>query len=620
MDTTDTTEGTTPSSDATASSGASMGKSATSLPQPKNGQQPTDTSDTKLIPGTKLVYSSDRPLIDYQTCLKELGIQYRDHAFLGIQVSLNGSEWQNYSSGMNAHIYQQVLEQITIKTMTSHKGANFAKNIRDEAVDAMVYKQKYNPLIDWLKKLPTEQCDESVHFLKKFYVYNVTDSVKEQFDEAEIDQYFADALLLIAKGLVSRWIYKDPHFPFFTVLKGEEGIGKSQLIKSILPLAIAEEGAFVDSFDMAQAKKEKDLILRSAAIVECSELQGHSRKDIAEHKSLISSVQTKVRVAYERFPEQILRLAIMIGSTNDDECFAVDPNKQRRHIVLPLALLDPAMTDNQVFHGITGLWHEWRDKLFSHAKYELSQGRGCNYAHWEESSRKIRQYLVKQSERQPVTVDMAIADLLTHRPSISKQYYDEEHQHLNNVQKANGVPLTVPADCPLPSIEKMLVANTARIPGFPKLTPRYLADRMRHWQKLQRRRLPSPYDKLVTPYRPPHDHLIANRIIADDQQSAEDKDTPCPTNESIAVYDTDTPSPTTGQIDEMNRRAKKTKKNPLVNGYKLPPMTTQAEDDAKERRAQRDVDDLYLQQKLSADDNLIQDDVQNEPPGTDDQT
>ena len=64
------------------------------------------------------------------------------------------------------------------------------------------------------------------------------------------------------------------------------GVGKSLFISQILPPHIAEQGAFVDTFDMGQAKKEKELILRSAALVECAEMAGYTRRDIAEHKAL----------------------------------------------------------------------------------------------------------------------------------------------------------------------------------------------------------------------------------------------------------------------------------------------------------------------------------------------
>ena len=54
----------------------------------------------KLNPTTVEVRETGRPMLTYQRCLKGLGIKYRDHAFLGVQVNRNDRQgWINNASG-----------------------------------------------------------------------------------------------------------------------------------------------------------------------------------------------------------------------------------------------------------------------------------------------------------------------------------------------------------------------------------------------------------------------------------------------------------------------------------------------------------------------------------------
>ena len=463
------------------------------------------------------VHDSGRPMLTYQLCLQKLGIKYRDHAFIGVQVDRgDGKGFVNNTAGMGSSIYQQVLENIYIKTPNGVEFANFPKYVRDEAIDALVFKNKHNPLVDWLQRLKPvcrEEQDGAIDLLKKLYKLNVPEEVASKFTDEEIERYYSDVLLLIAKGIVYRWLHDGKSFPFFPVLKGGEGIGKSLFISLLLPPEIAQQGAFVDTFDMGQAKKEKELILRSAALVECAEMAGYTRKDIAEHKALISSTMTKVRVAYEKFPEQILRKAIMFGTSNDEECFSVDPHRQRRHLPLPVALHDD-WTYEEVEKKLPAIMEQYRDLLFGHAKFELEQGRGCSYEHWAPTSLQIRDMLVKSSEKQPITFDLAIDELLVNKVDQKGGH----HVCLTEDQLKTGLPLTVPAAChDVMSLQKMIANNTARLPGFPRNpTAEYIADRLQRkgWTKLARQRPDSMFSKnKQTFYRPPDGSIIERRAV-----------------------------------------------------------------------------------------------------------
>lgn len=478
--------------------------------KPKKPTKQTKANNKEITPTGKIVISRFMPMIDYQKCLETLGYKIRDHAYLGLQW-FDGKEWRQYQSGMQEHIYWKIQQNITLDKAGEYKPPVFSKATRLEAITELLYRNQYNPLreyVDWIEsQIPKiKPTMEDARILTRLFKPTIDRDILSDLGikdaKVEIRDYFADSVLLGVKGIIARLWKAGCNFPFFLLFNGPMGCGKSYFAELLLPL-LARSG-FADSFDMGQTSKEKDLLLRSAALVECSELVGHGKKAISDHKSLISSKRTRHRVAYQPFPEEIVRNAIMIGTSNDDRCLPNDPDGDRRHLVLPVARHDD-WSQLDVETKLPEIMDKYRDRLFALAIQELRAGRGCSLRYFKESSRLIRERLIKRTEKQHIPIELEI-DVLVDPPRPAGDF-QEMPEHLSYDEKISGIPLNVPPHCNVRSILKMIIKNAKRNPSVPKnMDAKWLASHLidKGWINLGRRLLPAPYNNAkVTYFKPP---------------------------------------------------------------------------------------------------------------------
>lgn len=439
-------------------------------------------------PTKHFIHTTHMPNQDYKACLKEMGIKYRDNTFRGVQVSYdNGVTWEGNSSGLHANVYDQIQQHCSILTEKGFRPANFVAVNRKEVLDALLYQNKFNPILDYLNSLTPREDRKVEMLLGQMFGLDIAQEVGGGFSREQEQRYAADILMLNIKGIVLRQLYPGCEFSFFTIIVGRWGSGKSLMIREILPPDI-RQGAFTNSFDMALPHKEKELVLRSAAVVECAELMGHSRRAVAEHKSLVSGTQAIVRIAYEKYPEEILRNAIMIATTNEIECLPIDPDGDRRNIILPVA---PKFPDDEIGDMLIGLMDQNRDRLFAHALWLIKEQKEiASYKHWSPSSRQLRLALIARSEKRNYHLEEAISSLI----------YDErayvigrrEDANVGKFREGQEVPLSLPSKANAPTIMgelKLLTQNNKAISS--DLRAQYVANILQRmgWEHKGRKRI-----------------------------------------------------------------------------------------------------------------------------------
>jgi len=125
-------------------------------------------------------------------------------------------------------------------------------------------------------------------------------------------------------AVVSR-IYKPGcKFDYLPIFVGEQGIGKSTLIK----LMALKPAWFSDSLGDIE---NKDVILqmRSKLIIENGELTMFNKKEINSQKAFLSRSTDRARLPYDRLPRDLPRQCLIISSTNESK-FLVDETGARR--------------------------------------------------------------------------------------------------------------------------------------------------------------------------------------------------------------------------------------------------------------------------------------------------
>ena len=119
-------------------------------------------------------------------------------------------------------------------------------------------------------------------------------------------------------------------FDCVPVLDGEQGIGKSSIVKDLVtPEYYSESLSLTDMDDKAGAEK-----LQGFWVVEIGELAGMKKADIEKVKSFLSTSDDKYRPSYGRVVESHPRQCIIIGTVNGERGYLRDITGNRRFWII----------------------------------------------------------------------------------------------------------------------------------------------------------------------------------------------------------------------------------------------------------------------------------------------
>mgnify|MGYP001604123668 FL=1 len=172
----------------------------------------------------------------------------------------------------------------------------------------------YNPLLDWLKSLKWDGIKRLDGWLCDLA------GVKENC-------YIRDVSRKILCGAVKRIFEPGCKFDYMPILEGEQGTGKSTLL-SILG------GKWYLDTHLSTSENKKEIVdaMRTAWIVEISDLAGFRKHDIEYLKSFLSDESDRVRLPYARRAEDYPRQCVFIGTHNpsgDNEYLRDDTGNRR---------------------------------------------------------------------------------------------------------------------------------------------------------------------------------------------------------------------------------------------------------------------------------------------------
>ena len=148
------------------------------------------------------------------------------------------------------------------------------------------------------------------------------------------------------------------------VLVGPQGLGKSSLLKNLLPPDHWDW--FTDGLHLAADPKIRAEALQGRVIVEVSEMAGSNRADLDSLKAFVSRQDDGVlRLSFRHNPEPAPRRCIIVGTSNRLDALPNDPSGNRRFV--PIALHPPT-------GAIEPYFDQHRDQLWAEALVRHAAG------------------------------------------------------------------------------------------------------------------------------------------------------------------------------------------------------------------------------------------------------
>lgn len=231
-------------------------------------------------------------------------------------------------------------------SLTAYLEREYLLTSKDKAIDAVLITcnaNRYNPVTAWLSSLKWDG-ETRIPYLLPTYL------------GCDMNDYNISAIKLWMRGAIARAFHPGIKFDTMLVLKGEQGIGKSEFLRKM-----AHDPAwFNDNFNTVEGDNAAEK-LRGMWIVEIAELLAvKNAKEVEGVKAFITSREDRYRPKYAREVEGRPRVCVFAGSTNSDS-FLTDPTGNRRFLIVEChqsAIQKSVVKDEHAQEFIDQCWAE----------------------------------------------------------------------------------------------------------------------------------------------------------------------------------------------------------------------------------------------------------------------
>lgn len=287
------------------------------------------------LPDSELNVKSDDVLSDIKAFLKTYDLKFNE---ITRNYELNGEPMtdRDYNS-----LYIKAKEQVDIK---------ITKDLLFSIIDSD-NTPSYNPFSDFINKYkhlkPTGNFEKLCRCIKyKQIVYN--DGKGYQMTDY-LELFLKKWLLGIISSIHGTYSIS------ILVFTGGQRVGKTRFFRSILPdelMSFYAESKLDDG-------KDSEILMTQKLIILDDEFGGKSKQDAKRLKELSSKQWFNVRRPFGRTSEDLRRLSVLCGTSNDEEIIN-DPTGNRRIIPVNIIDIDHELMDeiNKIDLFIE-LYHEW---------------------------------------------------------------------------------------------------------------------------------------------------------------------------------------------------------------------------------------------------------------------
>jgi predicted P-loop ATPase len=189
----------------------------------------------------------------------------------------------------------------------------------------------YNPIKNWFEENAHLQTDNEFDKLKN--CFEIEQLIYENDGTFIFDIYLDIYLKKWLLGLIGSAF--GTYSLMILVIAGEQGIKKTEFFRNLLPKKLRK---FYAESNLDEGKDSEILMTKKWLIVD-DEFGGKSKKDATKLKRMSSQQTFSIRMPYGRVSEDLLRLAVLGGTSNDAEVIN-DPTGNRRIIPINLISFD----------------------------------------------------------------------------------------------------------------------------------------------------------------------------------------------------------------------------------------------------------------------------------------
>ena len=299
--------------------------------------------------------------------LEELGVECR-YNLRSARAELRHDEgdWEPTDDRTVAKLVTTIAGRFSYSVKRGDSPLKYGRDNWNLYFNSLLKDHEVDPFLLWLEALPRwDRIERIDKYLIEFF----------KTGDSAIARWVSQFLLL---GPIQRGDKPGSKLDEMPVLWGAQGIGKSALLRALLPPE--EDSWFCDSLNLTSDTKTRAETLQGRVIVEVSEMTGARRADLENLKSFISQQDDgATRFAYRRDPETMLRRCILAGTSNNEFMLPNDPTGLRRFV--PLRLNDPK-------HATEPYIAEQREQLWAEAliRYRNGERAGLPFALREKAS------------------------------------------------------------------------------------------------------------------------------------------------------------------------------------------------------------------------------------------
>ena len=232
--------------------------------------------------------------------------------------------WKEANDRVKARLFELIASRCKFLDGDAARGgvklAMFSGAQRKQVIDAYGYGHEVDPFELWLDGLPAWDRAPRLDYL----LISVFD-VRPGQDKGLV------AWVSASVPMTAVWRCKRPGYQqdVVPVLIGPQGIGKSTLLRALLPED--REEWFGDGVSLVSNDKARVEATQGRVIVELSEMSGSTKPDLEQIKAYISRRNDgSIRLAYRSDPESMPRRFALAATTNDRSCLPSDPSGLRR--------------------------------------------------------------------------------------------------------------------------------------------------------------------------------------------------------------------------------------------------------------------------------------------------